>query len=279
MAKKSPVPSGGKRTLPHSPRNLETRETGQKVRACGVAAGAENLGNWSKSESGTEFAYYSFPPTQAERRHEDWGGARNRRDRVSDALSLAQATNIHCASLHAICICLPFTRHISIHWELAGVRDNEAADATSRFLKLVRDWLRKRGAGFSCAWVRENGYGKGSHVHILLHVPVGVSLSGMTRRWLRRVTGLAYRARTIRTTRIGRTANSSTIAPAAYETNLANVVGYILKGVSCADAAKLGLHRHQPGGRIIGKRAGCSENIGPGRRRSYKFVAGLADDV
>jgi hypothetical protein len=163
-------------------------------------------------------------------------------------------------------------RHVTIHWEAAGVPDSRAAAATGAFLTLARDWLRKRGAPFAWIFVRENGDGKGSHVHILLHLPAGTRLGNMQRRWLRAITGKSYRARTIKTERIGGTAGAARSAPDVYEANLARAVGYVLKGASREAVRALGLARVEPGGRIIGKRCATSQNIGRAarQRRSIK---------
>ncbi len=45
------------------------------------------------------------------------GGARNRADRESEALTLAQVRNLIAAMAHARAIGLPFTRMITIHWQ------------------------------------------------------------------------------------------------------------------------------------------------------------------
>lgn len=197
-----------------------------------------------------------------------WGGARNSGSRTSDALTEKQSKKIIAAAQRAVRAGLPLNRHLTIHWEAAGVPDCRAAWATARFLTLARDWLRKRGAPFAWAWVRENGDGKGGHVHILLHCrpELARSFAAMQRRWLRRVTSRPYRARVIRTARIGGTLTAAETAPAVYAENLAAVVGYLLKGASPEAARSLGLERLEPGGRVTGKRAATSENIGKAAR-------------
>lgn len=171
---------------------------------------------------------------------------------------------------------MPFNRHLTIHWQQAGIPDGQAAWATGRFLKLAGDWIAKRGGRFAWAWIRENDgvserlyarRNKGSHVHILLHLPAGTRIGNMQLRWLRSITGQPYSASTIKTGRIGGTAGAAQLAPAAYEANLAAVVGYLLKGASSAAAGELELGRLEPGGRIIGKRAATSQNIGRAARR------------
>lgn len=210
-----------------------------------------------------------------------WGGRRNSASRASDSLSLNQAENLIAAARFAAVAGMPFNRHLTIHWQQAGITDERAAWATGRFLKLAGDWIARRGGfefnqrhsnRFAWAWVRENGPRKGSHVHILLHLPAGTRIGGMQRRWLRSITGLAYSASTINTARIGGTAGAAHSAPGTYRANLAAVVGYILKGASPAVARELGLERLDCGGWIIGKRAATSQNIGrAARRRAVKL--------
>ena len=194
--------------------------------------------------------------------HLSWGGARNRRDRVSHSLTLQQATNIIEATRHAVRTRLPFNRHVTIHWETAGIPDSEAAAATGRYLKLLGDWVAKHGGRIAWAWVRENGDGKGSHVHILIHIPACIRFGPMQRRWLGRITGKPYKAGTILTKRIGGTLAAAQAGTEGYLANLGKAVAYVLKGVSAATGAALGLDKLESGGCIIGKRCGASQNIG-----------------
>ena len=262
-----------------------------------------NAGITPSPQTGTAVAIYNIPksvsPFDAIHGFSGWGGARNRADRVSESLSLSQARNIIEAAQYAAAIGLPFNRHVTIHWERAGVSDNRAAAATGRFLKLAGDWVAKRNSHsknnqlkskrpvrIAWAWVRENGDGKGSHVHILMHVATGLitgkngprvhtdntlekqrgGLGNMPRRWLRSIAGNPYRSGTIKTQRIGGSTGAATTAPAVYSASLAAVVGYILKGACPAAARALGLDRLEPGGTIIGKRVATSQNVGRAAR-------------
>lgn len=236
--------------------------------------------------SGTGLAIVDIATSGALDSARHWGGRRNSATRTSSSLSLNQAAQIVEAAQFAAAIGLPFNRHVTIHWERAGIPDCRAAWATGRFMKLASDWVAKRGGRIAWAWVRENGDSKGSHAHILLHLPshliTGKNGSGlasdntprkqrarlgnMPRRWLRLIAGKPYRAGTIRTERIGGTAGVAHSAPAAYRINLAAVVGYILKGACPAAARALGLERLEAGGTITGKRAATSQNIGRAAR-------------
>ena len=219
----------------------------------------------------------------------NWGGKRNSASRTSSSLSLVQATNIIAATNYAAAIGLPFNRFLTIHWEQAGIADNQVAWATGRFLKLANDWLRKRGGRIAWVWVRENGDGKGSHVHILIHLPVNkitgengrgchvnktlgkqhTGLGNMPRRWLRLITGSAYLASTIKTERIAGSARAAHASPAFYHANLMTVLGYVLKGADEQAAKSLHLVTVEAGGRIIGKRCGASQNIGATARLKH----------
>lgn len=194
-----------------------------------------------------------------------WGGKRLRAGRTSDALTLRQANAVIDAAYRAMRHGQPFNRHVTIHWQAAGVDDAHAAKATGDLIKLASDWLRTKGIARAWAWVRENDYGdgsKGSHVHILLHCPKAVPIGRMWRRWLRKITGRPYRKGVLHTSRIGGVLNSHDTSLDHYQTNLNTVLAYVVKGVSQAHAAKMGLPRQEAGGRIIGKRAGWSQNIG-----------------
>jgi len=200
-----------------------------------------------------------------------WGGARNRADRVSFALTQAQVENTIDAAWFALSAGVPFNRHITVHWQHAGIPDEAAAAATGAFIKLMSQFLQKRGERFAYVWVRENDEGdgqKGSHVHILAYVRPGVAaaFTARQRRWLRRITGKPYRAGVIHTARIGGTLRAATAAPEVYRINLAKIVAYILKGATAGVAASLGLARSREGGRVVGKRAGQSQILRQGPR-------------
>ncbi len=246
--------------------------------------------------NGTPVATYtsfkSARPFDAKPGFSGWGGARNRADRVSDNLSQSQASGIIEAAQFAAAIGLPFNCHVIIHWERAGVPHNQAAQATARFLKLASDWIAKSGAAvnkqtrdngprilsFAWVWARENdvsGYhSKGSHVHILLHLPLALNWSGWrVRRWVSRLTGKPYRAGVLRTTRIGGKVCAAFDTTAAYHANLSAVAGYLLKGTTVEAAKTLGLERLETGGRILGKRVATSQNIGKSARQRHSVCA------
>ena len=225
-------------------------------------------GKQRKSETGTPVAIIDITSSGATSDGKPaltWGGARNRGDRTSEGLTLKQANGIIEAAQFAGAIGLPLNRHMTVHWEHAGVTDSRAAKAIGAFLTLARDWLRKQGERFASIWVRENGDGKGSHAHILMHVrpEMARAFTGNQRRWIRHVSGNPYRAGTIHTARIGGTLRAASSAPDHYAANLWAVVSYIAKSAAPAAIALLSLTKpHEPGGQVIGKRCGWSQNIG-----------------
>lgn len=157
-----------------------------------------------------------------------------------------------------------FNRHVTIHWQAAGIHDSEAAQATGAYLKLARDWLaRSQHQTPAWLWVRENGDGKGSHVHILLYVPGSARWTGARmKRWLALISGKPYARGSIQTRRI-----AGSIGSPAYRENLGAVLAYVIKGASPEAAACFNLDRLEAGGHIIGKRCGWSQNIGAAARR------------
>ena len=192
------------------------------------------------------------------------GGARNRADRESHALTVAQIGNLKAAERHAKVIGLPFTRMISIHWEGAGVPLEGMANATGRFTDLITKALSRHGSKTAWIWTHENGEGKGGHCHMLAHVPADLvsRLTALQRGWLRRITGQPYRARVIHSKPIGGRLGLEAGNPALHAVNLETAFAYILKGASYEAASHFDLERLEPGGRIIGKRCGTSQNIG-----------------
>lgn len=192
------------------------------------------------------------------------GGARNRADRESHALTTAQIANLSAAKCHAATIGRPFTRMITIHWKAAGVPLAEMVQATGRFLDLLSKWLTRRKHGTAWLWVLENGEGKGWHCHILAHVPAELvrDLTGFQKRWLRGITGRPYKASVIRSDPIGGRLGLERRNPDLHATNLEAAFGYVCKAAPQEVLDAFGLdRRHEPGGRIIGKRCGTSANI------------------
>lgn len=198
------------------------------------------------------------------------GGARNRASRESQALSLSHVANLAAAARHASAIGLPFTRMITIHWEAAGVPLAGMVKATGRYTDLMAKALARHGSRTAWLWTHESGDGKGSHCHLLAHVTADLAsiLTGLQRGWLRRITGNKYRARVIHSKPIGGRLRLEIGNPDLHAINLDAALAYVLKGASPEAASHFALERLEPGGRVIGKRCGTSQNIGAKARKA-----------
>ncbi len=204
-----------------------------------------------------------------------WGGARNHADRASEDLTAAQVDNLLAAARQASNIGLPFTRMISIHWQAAGVPLAGMVKATGRFLDLMSKALARHGSETAWLWTHENvpgsGHDKGGHVHLLAHVPAALVpvVTALQRGWLRRITRQPYRARVIRSKPIGGRLGLEAGNTDLHAVNLEAALAYVVKGAGPEAAAQFNLERLEPGGRVIGKRCGTSQNIGA-KARSAK---------
>ena len=192
------------------------------------------------------------------------GGARNRASRESQCLTVAHVANLIAATPHADTIGLPFTRMMTIHWEAAGVPLFDMVRATGQFVDLLTKALARHGCDTAWIWVHESGEGKGGHVHMLVHVPAHLVpiVAALQKRWLRRITGRPYRARVILSKPIGGRLGLEDGNPELHAVNLDAALSYVLKGATPDAAAQFALERLEPGGRVIGKRCGTSQNIG-----------------
>jgi hypothetical protein len=230
----------------------------------------------SISSSGTLLAISSLPLGEAalSTGGSGRGGARNRADRESHALTATQIANLGAAERHAVAIGLPFTRMLTIHWEAAGVPLAGMAQATGRFADLMGKAMARHGSGFAWLWTHENGDRKGGHCHLLAHVPADLVpvITRLQLGWLRRITGRPYLRRVICSKPIGGRLGLEVSNPALHAHNLEVVLGYVLKGASRDAASQFGLERVEPGGRVIGKRCGTSQNIGSKARKATAFA-------
>lgn len=224
---------------------------------------------------GTAFAFTSGTAFSGKPPPSAWGGARNRADRVSLSLTHKQAHGVLSAIAHASGSAgLPLNRHLTLHWGKYGLGDADAGKATGDFLKLAQQFMRSNQQPFAFVYVRENDEGdgsKGSHTHYLLHVPPAFArrFVAMQRRWLRIVTGKAYRKKAMHTARIGRTINAAAANRSLYAINLLAVAHYLLKAAEPAAVEVLGLTHRPAYGRVTGKRCGWSENIGKAARKRW----------
>ena len=198
-----------------------------------------------------------------------WGGARNFKQNASEHLSLEQCQRLIRAFNNSEKLGLPFNRHWTVHYEKAGVAEENATQFIGRLLKLVREYAGRHQKPFSCIWVREGGVKHGGHVHILMHLPPELSLRGRIRKWIRLAGGTSKR-KVSKIASVGGRLNSSA-ATTHHKQNAQAVVGYLLKCASEAAGLKLGLSRFGVRATIAGKRCGYSQNLG---RRTTLHEAG-----
>lgn len=195
-----------------------------------------------------------------------WGGARNRADRVSWHLSQGQAVKLIEAASNAELNRLRFNRHWTVHYERAGIAESDGARFIGHLLKLASAQARRDGGQMAAIWVRENGEGKGGHVHIMLHLPAGTHLRNRTRRWIVAAGG-KYRARVSRVNSIGGRLSFAELggdpmSDQHYRANAEAVLRYLLKYGNVGAGEALGLARFGEAGKVIGKRCGFTQNIG-----------------
>jgi hypothetical protein len=228
--------------------------------------------NGACRRSGTALANYSDTPScdlaQPTRRQPGtWGGARNRADRTSDGLSDKQVAGLIDAAELAFSSDRIFQRHWTVHYGLAGIAPRGGARFVSRLLDLASKQARREGGHMTALWVRECASGKGEHVHILLHLPAGMSLRNRTRRWINAAGGTWRRGVSKVTIVGGLLSKVEKSSEARQRENAENVVRYLLKAASEETGARLDLTRWGRGGRIVGKRCGWTQNAGHGARR------------
>lgn len=216
--------------------------------------------------SGTALANYTKVPScdlaQPSRQPGTWGGARNRADRTSDGLSDKQVAGLINAAEFAFATGRIFQRHWTVHYGLAGIQPSDGARFVSRLFGMVSKQARREGGHMTALWVRECASGKGEHVHILLHLPAGMSLHNRTRRWIKAAGGTWKRDVSKVTIVGGLLSKVEESSEARQRENAENVVRYLLKAASEETGRRLALTRAGRGGSISGKRCGWTENIG-----------------
>jgi len=187
-----------------------------------------------------------------------------RRGKRSTALTLKQVQNILAAGDNTPRKHRGLNRFTTIHFEAAKVPD--PVWAIGRLMKLAGDWLRTRGAELFYIWVRESGDGKGEHVHILWSVrPDLVKEFALLERGWRKKLGAKPKRGAFKSKPVGLSYKHGAHEiqyGQDYETHLAAVLSYIVKGAEPKAVKALGLSRVAIGGEFWGKRCGTSENVG-----------------
>jgi hypothetical protein len=194
-----------------------------------------------------------------------WGGARNRADRVSFHLSRRQCDAMLAAANYAEQTGRTFSRHWTVHYQAAGIPENEGAAFVGKLLNIAGRNVRRAGGELAAIWSRENGESKRGHVHIALSLPPGFTLRNRTRRWIEAAGG-KYRKGVSEVRIIGGTLASSSCDSDRHFANVGNVIAYLLKGADSGTGGQLSLGRSGEGGKVIGKRCGWTQNIGGAAR-------------
>lgn len=245
---------------------FETSPNGKKGEVSLVRGPLDSGGKRALSGNGTgraiRYSNSSVAVKSADRPRR--GGARNRKDRRSEGLSGAQLDALIAAKRHANAIGLPFTRMVTIHWEEAGLLLHDMPLATGQFIDRLKKTLERHGSQTAYLWTHEGGATKGGHCHLLIHVPAGLvsKVLKLQRGWLRKITGKPYRKTVIVSRPIGKRLGLEASNPADHAVNLEVAFGYVCKAASQADLDARGIVRqHEPGGLVIGKRCGTSQNI------------------
>lgn len=191
----------------------------------------------------------------------NWGGARNSKNRVTTALSQHQAEGLLKAMARAKYLGMPFNRHWTVDYELAGIADKDGAAFVGKLLALCNRHARSKGISFAAIWVREKGQRNGAHVHIAMHFPADMRLGHLTRKWICQAGG-DYSAGNSKVRSIGGSLKSGDGGGAHYWANLEALGNYLTKGSAPDVVAELGLILTKSGGAIIGKRCGWTQNLG-----------------
>jgi len=195
--------------------------------------------------------------------------------RSSDHLTAVHVDGLHQAIEHAELIGQPLNAFLTVHWgkwpspvEKIGPFQVSEQQRQGRLLTCIRRWLGRRGAQLTCVWALEAQH-VGVHSHILIHIPRG-SLAAFTRTlpgWLGVEVLPRDKWRQFRSTTYTKAVGVDGIWRLDRIYNLVGLERYVLKG---AQGARLGWGiKYVPQGRIVGKRCGFSNNIGPAARERW----------
>ena len=203
-----------------------------------------------------------------------WGGARNRADRATNALEDRKVDDLLHAARFALATGRTFQRHWIVHYGRAGVAAEDGAAFVRALLDPLHKLARRGGGELTALWVREHASTYGEHVHILLHLPFGLSLRNRTRRWIEAAGGTyqpgVSMVKSVSGRLVKQMAKNDSNAGEHHRANAANLVRYLLKSARAEKGDQLGLTRHGRAGRIIGKRCGWTQNIGKAARVAHQ---------
>jgi hypothetical protein len=185
--------------------------------------------------------------------------------------------NLILAAGHARRIGLPLNRFLTIHFDKAGVADPVAA--IGRLTKLMGDWLRCNNTELTAVWVREAGEGKGEHVHMLLGIdPAKVGqFTRKHRAWMARI-GCRWEKGVFLSRIVGGShrAAFNEDTECLYLQAVTATLDYCLKGADSQARQLFKIKRDEPGGELVGKRCGTTENIGRAARLRWEQSSRIA---
>jgi len=171
----------------------------------------------------------------------------NHRSRRSDYMKSAQALDLLEAALHAQRIGLPLNYHIVINFAAARTT-RRAQEIVSHYLRLIGQWLVKRGVQSTFLWALEHAedtdehsFDTGEHVHILLHCPPELAREFAAKarsHWLAIVGGTPRRG-ALRSKRFALFPRDPSFTLAGYDVRLKGVLRYLLKTLDPSDRSNL----------------------------------------
>lgn len=210
-----------------------------------------------------------MPPIRLKR-----GGARNCASRRSSQLRQRDCQKLIDASFAAWEAGMPLNRFITIAWGRGGISADQAVDATGKFIRLAREWLRSRECAMPWAWVQEGSHRFGQHAHILLHIPPHLSplFRSMPLRWTKAILPGRYVAGVLQTQRLKCAGSKNT---AAYEAELLGKVHYMLKcaPIELESEMRMAGRGYKQWGQscvVVGKRAGVWQGWRAAARKTLK---------
>lgn len=189
---------------------------------------------------------------------------------VSEFVTVAQTRKCIEASAFAALREWPFTHFVTIHLE-KGCVDIRPQDFVTQFLKHFADWMRPGGPNPPAyVWVFENSRENGLHVHIAMHVPSSrrSAFPSAARGWLVPC-GARWTKGLMNIIRIGAKIRAG--SPNGTWKAQCGTLKYMLKGTDPRACGNFGI-RHQPQGRVSGKRCGVSEALNSAARKPLATV-------
>lgn len=195
-----------------------------------------------------------------------------REKKVSEDLSYRQALELISAVKFGSWQSYRFTRFISINLEAGGVVPDDRLKAIQKFIKCMQSAAQYRKLVFAAVWVRERGEDVGEHVHIMAHIPDAYDglYKSKYKAWLK-LAGIQLVRGVINSKTIRCSGPIDQSIEQNLRANIDNIKNYMLKGTSRETKHKLNLPKEAYTGLIVGKRCGCTHNLGPKARKRQEF--------